>query len=287
MADFLSGLSGLGLGKLDGMDLFGNEEKEKETAKKETPKAKTYSAPPVEEKDLIFDKTIKCPVCDNNFTAKIMKTGKARLIGTDYDLRPRHEGIDSVKYEVYLCPHCGYAALARYFPVIGTAQAKLIKEKISSDVKLKKYNDDIYTYEEALERYKLCLVNAVVKRAKTSEKAYICLKMAWLFRGYHDYMMADTHQSPEILVALMQEEQKYLTNAMTGFTEAMATEEFPMCGIDEHTMEYLLAQLYFHFGKYDESSQLISKLLTSRTAKESIKNKARDLKEQILAVRKA
>ena len=42
---------------------------------------------------------------------------------------------------------------------------------------------ELYTYDEALERYKVALANAIVKLAKPSEKAYICLKTAWLLRG--------------------------------------------------------------------------------------------------------
>ena len=162
----LSGLGGIGLGGLEGVDLFAEEEKEEEK--------KVVAAPPkVEEKDLIYEKSFKCPVCEKEFNAKIMKTGKAKLIGTDMDLRARYEGIDSMKYDVELCPHCGYAALSRYFPNIGTSQAKLIREKISANVRLTQYNDEIYSYEQAYERYKIALACAVVKRAKASEKAYI------------------------------------------------------------------------------------------------------------------
>lgn len=179
MSDKLFGLAGLGLDNLEDMEIFGQEKKEEKSA---------AEAPKIEEKDLIYDKNFTCPVCGEDFPAKIMKTGKARLLGTDQDLRAKYEGIDAVKYDVILCPHCGYAALNRYFSNITKVHAKLIKENISSKVQLHTYEDDIYTYEEAIERYKLCLANAVVKRAHASEKAYICLKSGWLMRGYQEYL---------------------------------------------------------------------------------------------------
>lgn len=282
MAGILSGLAGLGLGKLEGMDVFAKEDKQE----KPKQKVKKVTAPVINEKDLIYDKTLQCPVCDNKFTTKIVKTGKAKIIGTDFDLKPRYEGIDPVKYDVQLCPHCGYAALGRYFPAIGTGQAKLIKENISKNVQLNRYTGETYSYEEAMERYKLCLANAVVKRARTSEKAYICLKTAWLFRGYREELMSDAEQNEAKIEELKKEEENYLQNALDGFAEARSTESSPICGLDEHTVDYLLAQLYFHFKKYDLSARLVSELLTSRTTSSHIKDKARDLKEQILAVAK-
>lgn len=122
----LSGLGEFGLDGLEGLDIYEDEEKEKK--KKE---AAAAAPPKIEEKDLIYDKTFTCPVCGEDFTSKIMKTGRAKLLRTDLDLRAKYEGIDAMKYDVLLCPACGYAALSRYFSTIGSgsAQAKLIKEK--------------------------------------------------------------------------------------------------------------------------------------------------------------
>jgi len=89
-----------------------------------------------------------------------VKIGKAKLIGTDLDLRPKYEIVDSLKYDVILCPHCGYAAMARFFQYITGPQAKLVRVNISQAFKNVEPKGDIYTYEEAIERYKLALANA-------------------------------------------------------------------------------------------------------------------------------
>ena len=275
MAGLLSGLSGLGLGNLENMDIYKNEEKEKQ--KKEAAVQK------VEEKDLIYDKTFECPVCGESFSSKIMKSGKARLLKTDQDLRPQYDGIDAAKYDVELCPHCGYAALSRYFTTVGSAQAKLIKEHISQRVQLHPHTGDTYSYEEAVDRYKLALANAVVKRAKASEKAYICLKSAWLLRGYAESLEKEEDPDRKKLAELRAQEAEYLENAYNGFTEAMQTEDFPMCGMDEITVEYLIGVLAARFKKYDVASKMVAAILTSPTANNRTKDKARELKEQILA----
>ncbi len=275
MAGLLSGLAGLGLGNLANMDIY--EEDKKEAAEKavvETSK--------VEEKDLIYDKTFECPVCGGSFVAKIMKTGKAKSLGMDQDLRVKYEGIDSMKYDVELCTNCGYAALSRYFANITNPQAKLVKENISSKVKLHTFPNEIYTYEEAIERYQLCLANTVVKRGRSSEKAYVCLKSAWLLRGYQESLVEEGGDNQAKLAELKAMEENYLQNAYTGFLEARQSESFPMCGMDEKTIDYLIAVLAVRFKKYDVASKLVASILTSPSANARTKDKARELKEQIL-----
>lgn len=274
MAGLLSGLAGLGLNELEDMSIF--EETQEEIVEKKPVIAK------IEEKDLIYDKAFGCPVCGNTFTSKIMKTGKVKLIGTDRDLRPTYEGIDAVKYDVQLCPSCGYAALSRFFPNITSNQAKLITKNISRKVRLHPFEGEIYTYEEAMERYQLALANAVVKKARNSEKAYICLKSAWLLRGYVEYL-DETDDKVQDRKALKAKEEEYLLNAYSGLLEARQTESFPICGMDEITLDYLVAELAFHFKKYDVASKMVAIILTSSVANNRMKDKARELKDEILA----
>lgn len=275
----LSGLGGLGLGGLEGMDIFEEEEAKKETAAAAAP-------PKIEEKDLIYDKNFTCPVCGTEFRAKIMKTGKAKLLGTDQDLRARYEGIDAVKYDVELCPVCGYAALSRYFSNLGSAQAKLIKEKISISVHITEYHDEIYSYEQAFERYQLALACAMVKKAKASEKAYICLKSGWLVRGWRESLQDNGKGNEALVEKLKKQEEDYLQNAFRGFAEARKSESFPLCGMDEVTVDYLLAVLAIRFKKFDVASHLVAGILASPSANARMKDKARDLKEQIMAEKK-
>ena len=279
MAGIFSGLKQMGLGDLENSDLYAEEK----AAEKEKVSAPKPMLP--EEKELIYDKSFTCPVCDHKFTSRIVKSGKARSLAMDLDLRPRHEGIDTIKYDVLMCPDCGYAALSRYFDGMTASQVRSIQEKISGKVKLKKYTEDHYTYEEAIGRYKMALVCAVVKRAKNSEKAYICLKSAWLLRGYGEDLEKRGQLSPQKREALKTQEMEYLQNAYKGFVEAVQTESYPICGMDEHTMDYLTAALAYEVDELDTASRCVARLLVS-TASTRIKDKARELKEMILVKRK-
>ena len=76
-----------------------------------------------DESNYIFDKSMNCPICDMDFKTKQVKTGKARFLGTEEDLRPKYTGIDTIKYDVCMCPYCGYASTIREFNNVTAAKA--------------------------------------------------------------------------------------------------------------------------------------------------------------------
>lgn len=273
----LSGLEGFGLRGLDNLDIFGSEKKE-EKKKEET----VAVVPEQTESDLVFLKSYTCPCCDQEFKSKTVKIGKAKLIGTDRDLRPKYEVVDSLKYDVIACPHCGYAALSRFFQYITAPQVKLIRVNISQNFKNIETKSDIYSYDEAIERYKLALANAVVKRAKNSEKAYICLKLAWVLRGKGESLDDQAADYTEKLKGCMSEEKELLQNALDGFLAARQSETFPMCGMDESTVDYLIAVISMKFGQLEVAAKLVSSIITSPVANKRMKDKARVLKDEIV-----
>ena len=276
MAGLLSGLEQFGLSNLESMDLY---ETQKKVEKGPDGKAVT---PTVQEQDFLFDKAFKCPICDREFRARTVKIGKAKLAGSDLDLRPRYEQIDLLKYDVIMCPLCGYASLSRFFKYVTSPQAKNIKEKISATFKPQKDEREIYTYDEALERYKLTLANAIVKQTRASEKAYICLKTAWLLRGKAEHLDKNLPDYETQKKQCEDEENEFLRNALEGFLAARQTESFPMCGMDEPTVDYVIAVTAMRFEQYDVSSRLITGILQSTTANPRMKDKARDIKEILM-----
>ncbi len=276
MAGLLSGLEQFGLKNLENMNLY---EKPKKAENGEDGKP---AAPVVQEQDFLFDKSYTCPICEKEFKARTVKIGKARLIGSDLDLRPKYEQVDLLKYDVIMCPDCGYAALSRFFKYVTSPQAKNIKAAISASFKPQQEQKEIYTYDEALERYKMALVNAIVKQAKSSEKAYICLKTAWLLRGKAEHLDKSLPDYEAQKKQCEDQENEFLRNALEGFLAARQTEGYPMCGMDEPTVDYLIAVTAMRFEQYDVSSRLITGILTSSNANPRMKDKARDIKEMLM-----
>ena len=274
MAVLLSGLEQFGLSNLENMDLY-------EAPKKANENGEGKEAPVMQEQDYLFDKSFTCPICDKEFKARTVKIGKVKLSGTDLDLRPKYDQVDLLKYDIIMCPHCGYAALSRFFKFVTSPQAKNIKKAISSSFK-PQAEKETYSYDDALERYKLTLVNAIVKQAKPSEKAYICLKTAWLLRGKGEHLDQNAPDYAEQKKQVDAEENEFLHNALEGFLAARQTESFPMCGMDEPTVDYLISVIAMRFEQYDVASRLIAGILTSPTANPRMKDKARMIKEMIV-----
>mgnify|MGYP003291080229 CR=1 FL=1 len=244
------------------------------------------------EEDFLLLKSVVCPICDNVFSTMTVKTGKARRMQPDFDLRPRYECIDVNKYDVISCRKCGYTALSKDFSHVTPGQMQLISEGVKKNYKLidEGVSDFAPGYDISIERYKLALLNAMVKRARVSEKAYICLKIAWLYRGKIEELIKEGElSSAELAVKLEEcksEEIKFYQSAYDGFIEARAKESFPIRGMDTNTFEILLAAMSFNLDKLDDSAHFVSTLLVSHSVNRAIKNRALDLKEMILERRK-
>ncbi len=260
--NIFSGLEELGFTNLNSVPLFKNEKRE---ITKEEKKTMDKSL-----EDIIYGKSYTCPVCDNEFLESTLKTGKTRLVDTQTDLRPIYEPLDPMYYDVVLCKSCGYAAIRSSFQKITERQIDLILNKIKPLFKSREY-PKMFTLDNAIERYKLALLNSCVKNGQAGEKAFICLKLAWLHRSKND-------PTAELL---------FIENAYVGFEEAFTKENFPICGIDENTLTYLMGELARRLGKYEDSLRFLSRVITSRNVTQRLKNRAMDIKELIKKEREA
>lgn len=281
MSNLLSGLEKFGLDNMEMTNLF--EDESKQTVVNEA--GEQVEAVPTEV-DFLLMKAIRCPICDKVFKTRMVKTGRAKRLEPDDDLRPRFQYIDTTKYDVSSCPNCGYTAINRYFEHVSAAQRKFIEEAVCS--KFKSMPIDVneeasaYTYDEAIERYKLALYNTIAKKGPVSEKAYECLKIAWLNRGKAEELL-EQKASQEDILAVKKEELTYYTQAFDGLMKASASENFPLCGMDENTVTLLIAAMAIRLKKYDIASRYVSSIIVSQTAGRNIKNKAINMKEDIIA----
>lgn len=276
MAGIFSDLEKLGIGNIGNVfeDEAASKNNKTEKAKEKTPEEI--------EAEMLFDKSYTCPVCDKEYTVKAVRAGKVKMVGSDTDLRVKYGNIDINKYDALVCPRCGYAALSRYYSLTTQPQRKLIKEQIGANFKgLPAASGPIVTYDEAMMRMKLVLANAVVKKARNSEKAYICLKMAWLVRGRTEALENTEKLTADKAAALHAEELEYTKQAYTGFVSAVQSETFPMCGMDEMTVVYLMADLARRTGEYDQALKFLSEVIVSKTAQGRLKERARELKNLI------
>jgi len=213
LTNLFKGLEEFGLGNLSKKIEIYEEKNETDT------KQSLLKKPvPITEEEVLFEKTFNCPVCGNDFKSKMVKSGKVKLLTQDTDLRPVFQHVDPLKYDAVVCPRCGYAALNRFFKYLTDTQISLIKSTISASFKGLSGSGDTLSYDEAITRHKLALVNSIVKKSKTSERAYICLKTAWVIRGKIENLSTEeeTSENQMAIKNLQKEEEEFIQKAYEG-----------------------------------------------------------------------
>lgn len=253
--NLFSNLKSLGFSGLSDLHLY-KDEKNKHEIKKESQ--------PVPE-DYLFDRKLECPVCHKHITVRAVKRAGVRVISRDTDFMTYFKDPNPMLYDACVCTLCGYAALSTKFNTITDKQVKLIKENICSKWNSDKKYPQIYDIDTAIETHQLVLLNSVVKISKDSEKAFICLKLAWLYRLKKDEA----------------NENKFLLQAQKGFLLALEKERAPIAGLDEESLEYLIGELYRRLGNVSEALKWFGKVLCSPKSKVKIKDMARDQKDMI------
>ena len=283
MDKILSGLAKFGLDENLVNSLF---EEEGSSPKRGGELGAAKVVEPPKETDFLLLKSVRCPICDGTFRTPVIKTGRAKRKEPDLDLRPRFEGIDTNKYDIASCPKCGFTAMHRYFGNLAPVHAKLIKEGVLMKLKnppAKAITElEVVSYDSAIELYKVALYTSVVKKAKNSEKAYTCLKIAWLLRGKMEELSVDAEKNKEAIAACQKDYDTFYKQAFDGFVKAMSSENYPMAGMDQSTVDLLIAAMAYNLGQYEYASRFVSSLIVSRTAGSNVKNRAHDLKEKIV-----
>jgi len=241
-----------------------------------------------EEKKYVFVKKIPCTNCGKNIEDLRVLTSKLRRMEPDADLRPRFRSIDTLKYGVTSCPYCGYSALTRNFENLTRLQKRYLIEKVSSKfIWREPYKGQVMDYDTSIQMHRLALLCAVSMEAKTSEQAYLCLQLAWLLRGSIEEKEAEPGGMDEGEKKQQKEqEERFYRQAYDGLSKALLEEEFPICGMDEGTFEYLLAILSFHFKEYDTAVKFCGKVVQNRSVSAKLKDKALMLKDDIIAAKK-
>ncbi len=274
MENIFKDLEELGFKNISDADLFQEKEQPKKKViskeKEAQLKVQTY----------IYQRKVDCPVCKHSFHSSTVRSGRVRFQGTELDLRPRYVGFDPLPYDVTVCNYCGYAAINKYFKNITEKKKRAVIENITRNYIGHKYNE-ILTYEESVERYKLVLLNSAVGGDSNGIKAYICLKISWLYRGWQESLQALEQKDDALLQKLRTYEIVFVEKAFEGFKLAYATEKLPIMGIDEMTMEYIIAELARRLGDSKISKQWLGRVIGHSEVPKRLRDKVYDVKELI------
>lgn len=212
-------------------------------------------------KDL-YDKTVQCPICGRESKNRAVKKSSVRVASRDSDSMVYYSGINPSFYEVVYCSECGYAALPPYFSSIKSQYIGPILQNITMKWKKPNY-PELFDAEFAIKQLKLALHVAIIKEASDSEKGLICLKLSWLYRLKED----------------KENEKRFLEQTIPCFENAYKNEKFPIAGMDEYSVQYLIGELYRRIDNPEMSLQYYSKVLISPNAPTRLKEKIRDQRD--------
>ncbi len=145
----------------------------------------------------------------------------------------------------------------------------------------------VIQYAAAVGQHELALVCAMAMELPVSEQAYLCLHIAWLLRGQLEEAKAEPGLLTEAAAQQLEEKQaRYYKQAYDGLKEAASKEDFPICGMDAATYDYLLAALSVHFKEYELALRYCGSVVQGRGVSAKLKDKALMLKDDINALKK-
>lgn len=233
------------------------------------------------EKTLLIDKRYTCPICEKQIRAKAVKSNTARFVNTMADLRPIYSNINVTKYDTICCPNCGYAAMTQYFSNVTLTQKKIIQDKIQANYKSHEETEcDFYTTDVAISRLKMALLCTITKEAKDSEIGYVCLKISWLYQDLADEIPEDAPDASKKELYLKEADNAAM-KAYAHLTNARMHEEYPIAGMNETTLDYLLSYFAYKKGDYQTAMQFLSGVVSNRSTSARLKDKALELKDLI------
>lgn len=191
-----------------------------------------------EELSLLYDKKVNCLCCGNNFTSKKVKVSRLRLIKKDEDLLNHYKGMNPIKYAIFICPKCGYAASESKYEKIRKKDIEIIKENITP-----KWNSrdlgDVRSNEMAVEAYKLAFFQGSLLNYSNLDIGSISLNIGWLYR----------------FMSNEKEERRFIKIARDKFIEAYNKESLLGTNMDDTKLSYLIAELSYRIEDIETSNK--------------------------------
>lgn len=194
-----------------------------------------------------YEKQVQCPICRNKFKVLKVKSDAVRIISRDEDFCTYYEPVNPLLYSVWICSECGYAAMEDKFEKIDEVSAQLIKSGLRKKWTPRSFPEE-RSIEDAIEVFKIALLNLQLRKAKTLEIAKVCLRIAWLYRMIESSKETD-----------------FLKFALDSYKTVYETEKFPVDNLDQITCMYLVGELNRRLGNINEAGKWLLRVVSLRS----------------------
>ena len=214
-----------------------------------------------------------CPICGKS--TRVIKT-RARLVKerTDEDFCVHYKDFNPYYYRVWICEHCGFAGDEKTFT---SHMPDRDREKIKKFLDGKKISvafTETRELPEAVASFKLAIFYLELIDASLSKRAGLYLGLAWVYRIAGD----EEHEAETI------------KKAAELYDRSIMTEHYPIGGMTDLTVIYILGAIYYRIGDLDKSTQYLSRLIGNneiRSTDPRLYDKARDLWADVRAMKSA
>lgn len=208
-----------------------------------------------------------CPICGES--TRIVKTkSKLMVEKTDEDFCVHYKGFNPYFYKIWFCEHCGFAADEKTF--LGTMPS-LHKKKIQEFLAQRKLGMQFVEERgipDAVASFKLAIFYAEMTDQPLARRAGLYLELAWIYR-------ADGEQDKE---------NEMMQRAADLYDTSLMTERYPINGLSDNTVVYLIGAIYFRMQDYEKSTQYLSRIIGDQSIRDNdnrLYKRARDLWQTI------
>ena len=205
----------------------------------------------------------KCPICGE--TTRIVKV-KSKLLAesTDEDFCVHYKDFNPYFYKIWFCEHCGFAADEKTFlGSIPLAHKKKIQEFLNSRKLGLKFVEERQV-PDAVASFKLAIFYAELTGQTLAKRAGLYLELGWIYRASEE----------------KERENEMLERAISLYDRSLMTERYPINGLSDNTVIYLIGALYYRLHDFEKSTQYLSRIIGDQRIRDEdivLYKRARDL----------
>ena len=204
-----------------------------------------------------------CPICGQS--TRVVKT-RARLVKerTDEDFCVHYKDFNPYYYRVWICEHCGFAGDEKTFTSQMPDRDRQKIKKFLNGKKVSVAFTENRDLPEAVASFRLAIFFLDLIDASFSRRAGLYLGLAWIYRFAEDE----------------ERENETIRKAAELYDHSIMTERYPIGGMTDLMVIYILGAIYFRIGDFEKCTQYLSRLIGNkeiRTTEPKLYDKARDL----------
>jgi uncharacterized protein (DUF2225 family) len=198
--------------------------------------------------EAFWKKGFKCPLCDFPFQMLQVRDQFVEVGSRDSDFYERHRGINTLHYQVVVCPHCYFAALPDDFGRVFSNEREAI-ERALAPIRRRighlDFSDREYrTAQHAQASFELAIVCYSQRRNSYRKVAGFYHRLAWLARAAGQDEL----------------ERRHLAVARDGYASALERREAEDPRV-ELTVMYLIADISRRIGDLEAAGKWIGQVL--------------------------